>query len=69
LSVLVPVYKVEPYVRECLESVLGQADAGVEVVVLDDASPDGSMRVVQALRQQWPDRIRVAAHERNRGLS
>lgn len=69
LSVLVPVYKVEPYVRECLESVLEQADEGVEIVVLDDASPDGSMRVVQALRQEWPDRIRVAAHGHNRGLS
>lgn len=69
LSVLVPVYNVEPYLRECLESVLEQADAGVELLVLDDASPDASMAIVRELQQAMPGRIRSLAHERNRGLS
>ncbi len=69
LSVLVPVYNVEPYLRECLESVLGQADAGVELLVLDDASPDASMAIVGELQQAFPGRIRSLAHAHNRGLS
>ena len=69
LSVLVPVYRVEAYVRECLESVLSQCDDGVEIVVVDDASPDASMRIVQALQQAHPERIRVLSHARNAGIS
>lgn len=69
LSVLVPVYNVERYVRACLDSVLGQADAGVELLVLDDASPDAAMAVVADLQRAHPGRIRTLAHARNRGLS
>jgi len=69
LSVLVPVYKVEAYIGECLGSVLSQADAGVEIVVVDDASPDASMDVVRRLQAAHPGRIRCVAHPVNRGLS
>lgn len=70
LSVLVPVYNVEPYVGECIVSILSQADEGVEIVVVDDASPDGSVQIVQTLaRQAQPGRIRLVSHAHNRGLS
>lgn len=69
LSVLVPVYGVERWIRQCMESVLSQADDGVEILVLDDASPDGSMAIVHELQQRHPGRIRVLEHPRNRGLS
>lgn len=69
LSVLVPVYNVEPYLRDCLESVLAQAGDGVEIVVVDDASPDASMRIVAALQDAHPGRIRALAHAHNCGLS
>jgi hypothetical protein len=67
LSVLVPVYKVEAWLRECLESVLAQADEGVEILVLDDASPDASMAIVHRLQQRHPGRLRTLAHPLNRG--
>ncbi|RMX04185.1 glycosyltransferase family 2 protein [Corticibacter populi] len=69
LSILIPVYNVEAYLQECVESVLAQADAGVEVLMLDDVSTDGSALLMEALRQRWPDRIRLLAHPRNQGLS
>lgn len=69
LSVLVPVYKVEPYLAPCVESVLNQADEGIEIVLLDDASPDRSGEIARNLQQAHPTHIRVHAHARNRGLS
>lgn len=69
LSVLVPVYNVEPYLRECVASVLAEADEGVELLLLDDASTDGSAALMRALAAEHPGRIGLLAHERNGGLS
>lgn len=69
LSVLVPVHRVERYVRQCLESVLVQGVDGLEIVVVDDASPDGSMRIVRELQQSHPEVIRIVVHARNAGVA
>lgn len=71
LSVLVPVYNVEPYLEECLASVVEQtADLpGVEILVLDDCATDGSGALMQVLAQRWPGRLTLLRHERNQGLS
>jgi len=69
LSILVPVYNVQPYLRECLESVIGQADQGVQILVLDDRSTDGSWALTQELAAHWPGRLQLLQHERNGGLS
>lgn len=68
LSVLIPVYKVEPYLEACMASVFDPPVEGVEVLLLDDASPDGSGALARTLAQRWPG-VRVLAHERNRGLA
>jgi cellulose synthase/poly-beta-1,6-N-acetylglucosamine synthase-like glycosyltransferase len=69
LSVLIPVYGVERYLEACVESVRAQADAGVEIVLLDDASPDRCGQIAAALQERHPHTIRSLAHRRNRGLS
>lgn len=69
LSVLIPVYNVELYLQACVESILMQADEQVEIVLLNDASTDGSVQVISRLQQSWPGRLRVLHHDRNRGLS
>lgn len=38
ISVIVPVYKVEPYLRECLDSILAQTYADLEIILIDDGS-------------------------------
>ena len=40
ISVIVPVYKVEPYLRQCLDSILNQTYTNLEVLLVDDGSPD-----------------------------
>ena len=41
VSVIVPVYKVEPYLRQCLESIVNQTYRDLEIILVDDDSPDG----------------------------
>ena len=48
---------------------MDQADAGVQVLVLDDCSTDGSWALMQQLDQRWPARLQLMQHERNAGLS
>ena len=69
LSVLIPVYNVEAYLAECVESVMAQADPGVEVLLLDDCSTDASLARMRALAARWPGRLQLLQHTRNRGVS
>jgi hypothetical protein len=69
LSVLVPVYRVERYLRACVESVLSQGDDGVEVLLLDDGSPDRSWEIAAELARAHPGRVRVFRSDANGGLS
>ncbi|WP_431287068.1 glycosyltransferase family 2 protein [Roseateles chitinivorans] len=72
LSVLIPVHNVKDYLRECLDSVLAQADAGVEVLMVDDCSTDGSDDLVRTLVTEHaagPVTVRGLFHAQNQGLS
>src|SRR3569623_2045227 len=69
LSVLLPVYNVERYLRECLDSIMSQAGAGVEVIALDDVSTDGSMDILADYAARYGSRFKTMPHPRNRGIS
>ncbi len=69
LSILVPAYNAQAYLAECLSSVLEPAQDGVEVLVLDDCSTDGSRHILKTLQERWPGRLTVMRHECNRGQS
>ncbi len=66
ISVVLPVHGVEQYLAECLGSVLAQPGAEVEVIAIDDASPDGCGRILAACARLDP-RLRVVRLERNGG--
>ena len=46
VTISIPVYKVEDYLRPCLDSVLGQTLKDIEVICVDDASPDGCAAIL-----------------------
>jgi glycosyltransferase involved in cell wall biosynthesis len=69
LSILIPVYNVAPWLHACLGSVCDQADAGVEIIVLDDCSTDNSRELLADFIQQSPVPIKFLQHSHNGGLS
>lgn len=76
ISVVVPCYNQENYIRDTLNSVLAQSFLDYEIIVVNDGSTDGSGKVISGYVEQYPDRIRVINIEnsgvieaRNTGIS
>lgn len=67
ISVLVPVYNVEPYLSKCLDSILAQTYRDLEIILVDDGSTDQSGQICDRYAEKDP-RIR-AFHTENRGLA
>ncbi|RAY14227.1 CDP-glycerol:glycerophosphate glycerophosphotransferase [Actinomadura craniellae] len=67
LSVIVPVHKVQGYVRQCLESILDPECPNLEVIAVNDCSPDGCGQILDEFAERDP-RVRVRHLEQNVGL-
>lgn len=72
VSVAVPVYSVERYIERCARSLFEQTYDALEFVFVDDASPDGSIDILNAILPEYPGRmsaVKIVRHPVNRGLS
>lgn len=73
ISIIIPIYNVEKYIERCLLSVMNQKgyDGELECILVDDCSPDDSMRVAQTLIDgyQGPIRFHILHNQENQGLS
>ena len=72
VSVIIPVYKVEQYIEECLLSVINQVYNGVfECIIIDDCTPDESMYIVNRVLSSYHGKIqfKIISHQHNQGLS
>lgn len=67
VSVVVPIYNVEAYLRECVDSILNQTLRDIEVILIDDGSPDGCPQIVDEYARQ--DKRVIAIHQKNSGYS
>ena len=67
ISVIVPIYKVEKYLHQCVDSLLCQTYQNLEIILVDDGSPDGCPAICDEYAAQ-DDRIKVI-HKKNGGAS
>lgn len=67
ISAIIPVYKVEKYIQKCVDSVLNQTYRNIEVILVDDGSPDNCPKICDEYAQK-DERVRVF-HKENGGQS
>ena len=67
ISVIVPIYGVERYLEECIESILSQTYPALEVILVDDGSPDRCGEICDRYAQR-DDRI-IVIHQKNAGAA
>ena len=68
VSVIIPLFNMERYVANALNSVSSQDINGLQIIVVDDGSVDGSLDVVRAWAAATSSEVIVIAHVINRGL-
>ena len=71
ISIIIPVYNVEPFIERCLKSVAEQSYKNIEVIIIDDCSPDNSMALAETFISNSPQKniFRIIHHKENGGLS
>ncbi len=67
ISVIVPVYKVEKYLKDCVDSILAQTFTDFELILVDDGSPDNCPQICDEFAEK-DERVTVI-HQKNKGLS
>ena len=67
VSVIVPVYKVEKYLKECVDSIINQTFKDIEVILVDDGSPDSCPQIIDEYAKN--DKRVVAIHKTNGGYA
>lgn len=58
VSIIVPVYNVEKYLERCLESLVHQTLEDIEIIVINDSSPDESHLVIERYQANYPIKIK-----------
>lgn len=65
ISVVVPVYNVYDYLEKCLKSIIRQSLKDIEIIVVNDGSPDDSYKIIDKYKKKYPDLIR--SYEKKNG--
>ena len=68
VSVIVPVYKVEPWLRECMDSLVNQTLQEIEIIAVDDGSPDNCGKILDEYADKYDGKVKVI-HQKNGGVS
>lgn len=66
VSVIVPVYNVEKYLPRCLDSLVNQTLQEIEIIAVDDCSPDRSIDILRDYEQRYPEKVKVIQSPENR---
>lgn len=71
VTIIVPVYGVEKYIVECVESLFAQTYSGIEYVFCDDCTPDRSIELLREVMERYPERkerVRIVHNDTNMGI-
>ena len=71
VSIIIPVYNVSAYIKDCITSVFNQTYKDLEVIIVNDKTTDDSMRIIHSLLQDnhIPFPVKIVEHDTNKGLS
>ncbi|MDR0865204.1 MAG: glycosyltransferase [Candidatus Symbiothrix sp.] len=71
VSIIIPVYNVSQFIERCLYSAFNQTYSGIEYILVDDATPDNSMEIVEKILHNHPrqEAVKIVRHSENKGLS
>lgn len=58
VSVIIPVYNVEKYIDECLSSIINQTLKEIEIIVVNDGSPDNSQKIIDKYVKKYPEKVK-----------
>ncbi len=67
ISVIVPCYKVEKYLPRCLDSLVNQTLEEIEIICINDGSPDNCLSILKQYKEKYPDKI-VIIDKKNEGV-
>lgn len=68
VSIIVPVYKVEKYLRRSMDSLVNQTLDGVEIICINDGSPDNCLSILQEYKEKYKDKNIVIIDKKNEGV-
>ena len=68
VSIIVPVYKVEKYLRRSMDSLVGQTLDGVEIICINDGSPDNCLSILKEYQAKYTDKNIVIIDKQNEGV-
>jgi len=69
VSVVIPTYNQKDFVHETIDSVLVQDYKNIEIIITDDGSKDGTIRIIKEYAAKYPDKIVPVLSERNTGIA
>lgn len=72
VSILVPVYGTEKYIEKCVRSILDQTYPNIEIVIVNDCTPDNSMTIIRDVMAAYPNRVndvKIVNHTVNQGIA
>lgn len=68
ITIMIPVYNIEPYIEKCLQSVCNQTYENLQIIIVDDCSTDGSLQICELYAEKHRN-IQVVHNQTNQGLS
>lgn len=71
VSIIIPIYNVEPYIERCINSVIAQTYKNIEIILIDDKGNDKSIEIAQNILDEYSEKfkVKIISHEFNKGLS